>query len=79
MTRDKNAKKSQELADLGADVVEAPDPSNPDAIADMAKILKGVDVVVSLLNAAAGEMKDTLLKALIKAGVRVYFPTEYGM
>lgn len=79
LTRDKSSSKSQELSALGAKLVETPEPSNPNAVAVLAKALEGVDVVVNLLNAEAIETKDVLLKALIKAGVKVYFPSEYGM
>ena len=70
-TRDASSAKAQELANLGAEL--HPFDGSFDTF------LAGVDVVVNTLSGSvAPEFKTGLLHALVRNGVKVYFPSEFG-
>lgn len=71
LTRDASSAKVKELQSLGAEIY--------DGIID-AKALQGIDVVVNTYSQySPTEVSENLAKAAAEAGVKVYFPSEYGM
>ncbi|KAG8914161.1 hypothetical protein FRC01_004197 [Tulasnella sp. 417] len=71
LTRDASSAKAQELQSLGAEIYGGPVD---------AKALQGIDVVVNTYSQyLPPEVSDDLAKAAAEAGVKVYFPSEYGM
>jgi len=69
-TRDPNSPASQELKALGGEPVDG---------AISAGLLKGVDVLINSLHGRAStELLDEYAKAAVDAGVKVYFPNEFG-
>ncbi|PIL36613.1 hypothetical protein GSI_00302 [Ganoderma sinense ZZ0214-1] len=70
-TRDASSAKAQELIELGAEL-------HPfDGSLDTS--LAGVDVVVNTLSSSpTPEFKTGLLHAVVRHGVKVYFPSEFG-
>jgi len=73
LTRDPTSETSKALEKLGATLVKAQGPLEADKI-------KGADILVSALHGAGipEEESDSLFKAAAEAGVKVYFPSEYG-
>lgn len=78
LTRDTSSSTSRQLASEGAELVAAPgaDLGGSDSLAEK---LKGVDIVVNALGATDGTPDKALSSAAAKAGVMVYFPTEFGV
>lgn len=71
LTRDASSAKVKELQSLGAEIY--------DGTID-AKALQGIDVVVNTYSQySPTEVSENLAKAAADAGVKVYFPSEYGM
>ncbi|KAG9017074.1 hypothetical protein FRB90_001853 [Tulasnella sp. 427] len=71
LTRDGSSDTAKELKSLGAEIQEGPID---------AKALQGIDVVVNAFSQyAAPEVGDNLARAAAEAGVKVYFPSEYGV
>jgi len=69
-TRDPNSPASQELKALGGEPVQG---------SISADLLKGVDVLVnSLAGHSSPDLLNEYAKAAVDAGVKVYFPTEFG-
>lgn len=70
-TRDATSHKASELEGLGAKLVT--DPITAGGLA-------GVDVLVNALplSGTTAEERDRYAKAAAEAGVRVYFPSDYG-
>ncbi len=81
-TRDTSSPVAKELAGNGADVVKVTltEGDTEDAAA-LKTALQGVDVLVNALASreAAAPGMDILAKAAIDAGVKVYFPSEFGV
>lgn len=77
-TRDTSSPVAKDLAERGAELVKS---TLADDAATLKTALKGVDVLVNALasreEAAPG--MDILAKTAIDAGVRVYFPSEFGV
>ncbi len=81
-TRNPVSPAALELEKQGAEVVKVTfdneDPEDADALK---RALEGVDVVVNAIVStpvAAPGMK-VLVKAAVNAGVKVYFPSEFGV
>jgi len=81
-TRNTSLPAAVELVKQGAEVVKvAFDDGDPEDVALLKSALEGVDVVVNAIvstPAAAPGMK-VLVKAAVNAGVKVYFPSEFGV
>ena len=70
-TRDASSQNAQELAKLGAKIY--PFDGSLDTF------LAGSDVVVNTLaSSVTPEFKTGLLHAILRNGVKVYFPSEFG-
>ena len=70
-TRDASSAKALALADKGAQLFAFNDP--------LANVVAGADVVVNVLPSAAWmEINKQLVGAMLQAGVKVYFPSEFG-
>ena len=70
LVRDAKSSAAEKLASAGAEVYRLDD----------ANALSGVDVLVSTLNVSAvSDVQDALFDRALSAGVRVYFPSEFGM
>lgn len=70
-TRDASSAKAQELAKLGAEIYSFDDPLDT--------FLANADLVVNTLSSSvAPEFKTGLLHALVRNGVKVYFPSEFA-
>lgn len=70
-TRDASSAKAQELAKLGAEIYSFDDALDT--------FLAGVDLVVNTLSSSVTpEFKTGLLHALVRNGVKVYFPSEFA-
>ncbi|KAG9004674.1 hypothetical protein FRB94_002516 [Tulasnella sp. JGI-2019a] len=75
LTRNSNSHAAKELEKLGAELVQTDGLLEAEALRS-----KSVDVLVSCLGQnVAIEEKGALYKAAIDGGVKVYFPTEYGI
>ncbi|KAG8979551.1 hypothetical protein FRB94_011296 [Tulasnella sp. JGI-2019a] len=73
LTRNPQSEKASALGSLGAKLVQVDGALQPD-------VLKGVDVLVNTLGlTVSSEVSDSLFEAAIAAGVKVYFPSEYGI
>lgn len=81
-TRNAASPAALDLAAQGAEVVKVTfDGGDPVDAATLKRALVGVDVVVNAIVStpvAAPGMK-VLVKAAVDAGVRVYFPSEFGV
>ena len=70
-TRDPNSKNSQELKALGAELSTG---------GISAAALKGVDVAINHMpTTVSPEDVDAFASAAAEAGVKVFFPTEFGL
>ncbi len=76
-TRDKGSEAAKALAAVGADIREVPDDDNEEEA--LSKVFQGVDVVVDTLGSPAAKTKNLVIKAVAKAGVSVFIPSEFGM
>ncbi|KZT30160.1 NAD-binding protein [Neolentinus lepideus HHB14362 ss-1] len=80
LTRNPDSDKSKSLTEKGATLrnvdVAAPNTSE----VDIARTLEGVqaDILVSTLGINDAEAANKLARAAVKAGVKVYFPSEFG-
>lgn len=71
LTRDATSAKAQELQSLGAEIYDGTVDANA---------LQGIDVVVNTYSQYSdSDVSENLAKAAAEAGVKVYFPSEYGM
>lgn len=81
-TRNPVSPAALELEKQGAEVVKVTfDNEDPEDAAALKRALEGVDVVVNAIVStpiAAPGMK-VLVKAAVNAGVKVYFPSEFGV
>jgi len=78
LTRNPASLKSLYFASLGAELRHIPEGTV--AIKDALKsALRGVDVLINALNICAGMLSELLLESALNAGVRVYFPSGFGM
>ena len=81
LTRNANSPAALELAVQGAEIIKVTfDDGDPEDVATLKHALVGIDVVVNAIASspvAASGMK-VLVKAAVEAGVRVYFPSEFG-
>lgn len=69
-TRNPTSEVSLELTAAGAELV-VPSPT--------AATFKDVDVFINSSNPAKDSTQDDYAKAAIDAGVKVYFPSEFGL
>lgn len=75
-TRDPSSAKAKKLVDLGAEAIGLKGAAGAPAVDD----LKGIDVLISCTGfATSPETKLATAKAAIEAGVKVYFPSDYGL
>ncbi|EJD02544.1 NAD-binding protein [Fomitiporia mediterranea MF3/22] len=81
LTRDASLSRAQTLAALGAEVTQIRlDEEHSDNINDnLRNALKGTDIVVNVLGVTSARVKDVVAEAAIEAGVKVYFPSEFGV
>ena len=71
-TRNPKSPKARELAKLGADMRSLSEPPED--------VFSGADVVVDALPPqVAGDYRERIPGALLRANVKVYFLSEYGM
>ncbi|KAF9811087.1 hypothetical protein IEO21_06664 [Rhodonia placenta] len=76
VVRDPTSANARKLADAGAELRQI-DTTN--VVLSFARAFTGVDVVVSAVSMAPVEYHDALFDGALKAGVKVYFPSEFGM
>jgi len=76
-TRDKGSEAAKALAAAGADIREVPDDDNEEEA--LSKVFQGVDVVIDTLGGPAAKTKNLVIKAVAKAGVSVFIPSEFGI
>jgi len=74
-TRDTNSVAANALAIAGAEMHQVTDEDGGESLF---KVLRGVEVVIDTLGSPAGKMKDLVIQAVAKAGVFVFFPSEFG-
>ncbi|KAJ3378780.1 hypothetical protein HDU80_002703 [Chytriomyces hyalinus] len=79
LTRDPESKASKELAALGAETRKIPSELSSEAIPALADSLKGIDALVSVIGAAGVSDQVHLIHASVQAGVKRFFPSEYGI
>ncbi|KIO27366.1 hypothetical protein M407DRAFT_191683 [Tulasnella calospora MUT 4182] len=71
LSRDDSSSVAQELKALGAEIHTGP---------VQADTLKGIDVVINAWGfMVPGDIKNALVRAAVDAGVKVYFPSEFGV
>jgi len=74
LTRDPSSPKAKELEGLGGQIVKL------EGDAPKVEQLKGVDVLINCLSHSVPlETKDSYVQAAAEAGVKVYFPSEFGI
>ncbi|KAJ3226662.1 hypothetical protein HDU78_010321 [Chytriomyces hyalinus] len=78
LTRDPESKASQELATLGAETRKIPSELSADAVPALVESLKGVDALVSVVGITGIANQANLAHACIQAGVKRFFPSEFG-
>jgi len=80
LTRNTTSPSARALAGLGAELHQTTWSSDDEEDAKkLRETLRGVDVVVNVLGGSTGAQEmNALLEAAVDAGVRVYFPSEYG-
>ncbi|GBE78915.1 putative pinoresinol-lariciresinol reductase 3 [Sparassis crispa] len=76
LVRDPSSSGAQALAAKGAELHQL---SESDPLPSLVKALEGVDVVVNALPPGPENVQDALVKASVERGVKVYFPSEYGV
>lgn len=76
VVRDPTSANARKLADAGAELRQI---DTTDIVLSFARAFTGVDVVVSAVSMAPVEYHDALFDGALKAGVKVYFPSEFGM
>lgn len=72
LTRSVTSSKAKQLIAEGAEAIAV--DGKPTA-----ESLKGVDVFVNVLGEISEAVKNAYAKAAVEAGVKVYFPSEYGL
>ncbi|KAG8995392.1 hypothetical protein FRB94_009183 [Tulasnella sp. JGI-2019a] len=73
LTQNPNGEKAKALESLGAELVRVEGALQPG-------VLKGVDVLVNTQGSVVPpETSDSLFKEAVASGVKVYFPSEYGI
>ncbi|KAG8946289.1 hypothetical protein FRC04_011919 [Tulasnella sp. 424] len=71
LSRDDSSPIAQELKALGAEIHTGPVTTDT---------LKGIDVVINAWGfTVPGDIKNALVKTAVEAGVKVYFPSEFGV
>ncbi|KAJ3219057.1 hypothetical protein HDU81_000406 [Chytriomyces hyalinus] len=78
LTRDPESKASQDLAALGAETRKIPSELTTEAIPALVESLKGVDALVSVVGMTGLANQANLAHACIQAGVKRFFPSEFG-
>lgn len=72
LTRNTNGESAKGLEALGAELLQVNGPIHAGA-------LKGVDVLVNVAGRVPADESDALFKEAAASGVKVYFPSEYGL
>jgi len=73
---DPSSPSAKALAEQGAEIRHI-DPADP--LLSFTQAFEGVDVVISAVGRSTLEYKDALFQAALDSGVKVYFPSEYGV
>ena len=76
LVRNPTSDAAKALADAG---VELRQVSASDSADTVANTLRGIDILVNVLNTDAAAFKDVVAEAAVKAGVSVYFLSEFGV
>ncbi|KAH9948291.1 hypothetical protein B0H21DRAFT_788404 [Amylocystis lapponica] len=76
LVRNPSSDGAKALAEAGAELYKV-DDANPGPSYE--KALKGVDVFVNAFGSVPVALKDTVFDAALKSGVKVYFPSEFGL
>ena len=76
LVRNPSTEAAISLASAGVELRKVSGEDSADTVAD---VLKGVDVVVNVLNTDAASFKNIVAEAVVKAGVSVYILSEFGM
>ncbi|TPX55088.1 hypothetical protein CcCBS67573_g09513 [Chytriomyces confervae] len=79
LTRDPDSMASKALAALGAETRKIPSELSAAAIPALVEALKRVDVLVSIVGAQALADQVHLIHASVQAGVKRFFPSEFGV
>ncbi|TFK51295.1 NAD(P)-binding protein [Heliocybe sulcata] len=80
LTRNPDSDKSKSLAEKGATLRRVDVASHQTSEEDIVETLKAVqaDILVSTLGINDAEAANKLARAAVKAGVKAYFPSEFG-
>ncbi|KAJ3390475.1 hypothetical protein HDU80_011282 [Chytriomyces hyalinus] len=78
LTRDPESAASKGLAAFGAETRKIPSELSAAAIPALVESLKGVDVLVSVVGFTGIANQANLVHACIQAGVKRFFPSEFG-
>jgi len=76
VVRDPSSPAAKALAEQGAEIRHV-NPADP--LLSFTQAFEGVDAVINVVGKSPLEYKDTLFQAALKSGVKVYFPSEYGV
>lgn len=76
VVRDPTSVASRKLADAGAELRQV---DQTDAVLSFARAFAGADVVVNAVSNASLEYHDALFDGALQSGVKVYFPSEFGV
>lgn len=80
LTRDATSSRARELAALGAEVVEIRlEDIKPSDEEHIRSAMRELDIMVNVLGPASAQAKDLIAAAAIESGVKVYFPSEFGV
>ncbi|KAH9911849.1 hypothetical protein B0H21DRAFT_759098 [Amylocystis lapponica] len=76
LVRNPSSDGAKALAEAGAELYKIDDANLGTSYE---KALSGVDALVNVLGKVPTNVKDTIFDAAVKAGVKVYFPSEFGI
>ncbi|THG98277.1 hypothetical protein EW145_g7451 [Phellinidium pouzarii] len=80
LSRNLSSSRAQALSALGAELVHVRlDEVNPENAKSLQDVFAGIDILVNVLGRSDACVHDMLAEAAIQAGVKVYFPSEFGI
>ena len=76
LTRNTDSGRARALADKGVELVQL---DESDLVASFSGAFQDADAIVNLLGGTQHSPRDAVGEAAIQCGVKVYFPSEFGM
>lgn len=77
--RNTQSEKAARLSSRGAEVVHVDFTGQQDDMKRLISALDGIDILINVLGETKGHEKQILVDAAVSAGVKTYFPSEFGV